>query len=242
MVNLQSRDVRRFLVSQTNALDEAVSPDMLLSTYPYTAPTDPYSDYRTDVGEAKQERITKLRCKVCRHELAVEQHVVVHEPGQGEQAFEPHRRDAAHKGVGHTPARVQEPEHTHLPPQLARIRAGMMAQATQRPLLLSPQCSAYFVEPLGWMSESSGLVEGEMGGRLQCPNTRCNAKLGTWTWVGSQCAWYVSILTQWCLDHTRICATARQGRPSIIYRSAQEVDHKEVQHHRGNEKVGKRAG
>lgn len=198
-MNLQSRDVRRYLISRTSALDEAVSPDMLFSTYPYTAPSDPYSDFRTDAKQeaepAQRLPTTCLRCKMCRHELAVDQHVVTHEPGKGKMAFEPHRRDNERRGGNWTPASTSSEEHTQpaLPPQLARIRAGIAAQAAQTNLLHSPQCSAYFVEPLKWMIESSNLVEGELSGRLQCPNVRCNAKLGTWTWAGSQCAWYVDV-------------------------------------------------
>lgn len=196
---------------------------MLFSTYPYTAPNDPYSDERMDSGDsdgmAQQQPTTRLRCKLCRHDLAVEQHVVVHEPGKGEVAFEPHRRDGTQKGSKWAPSHSQpEPDHTQprLPPQLARIRAGMLAQATQSQLLKSPQCSAYFVEPLKWMIESSGLVEGAISGRLMCPNTRCNAKLGTWTWAGSQCAWFVESLTQWCMGHPCICFTACKSRSSTI--------------------------
>ena len=52
-------------------------------------------------------------------------------------------------------------------------------------------CSAYFVEPLEWMNESSNVVPGVVSGRLQCPNTRCRSKLGNWSWAGSQCGWCV---------------------------------------------------
>ncbi|WFC97137.1 hypothetical protein MBRA1_003803 [Malassezia brasiliensis] len=199
-VNLQSRDVRRYLISRTNALDGPVTPDMLLTTYPYTAPSDPYSDVRIDAQERTEEAAkaptTCLRCKKCRHELAIDQHVVQHEPGKGKMAFEPHRRDGERRGGDWTPTNADgavSAAQPSLPPHLARIRAGIAAQAAQTNLLHSPQCSAYFVEPLKWMVESSNLVEGELSGRLLCPNVRCHAKLGTWTWAGSQCAWYVGV-------------------------------------------------
>lgn len=63
---------------------------------------------------------------------------------------------------------------------------------SEPPLLASHLCSSYFVEPLSWMS--SLLETGELSGKLVCPGTRCNAKLGSWDWAGSQCscgAWVV---------------------------------------------------
>lgn len=40
----------------------------------------------------------KLRCKGCRRELAALDHVVIHEPGKGQMAFEHRRRDVGHLG------------------------------------------------------------------------------------------------------------------------------------------------
>ncbi|KXS17897.1 hypothetical protein M427DRAFT_54144 [Gonapodya prolifera JEL478] len=31
-------------------------------------------------------------------------------------------------------------------------------------------------------------VEGEQDGRIDCPNARCGAKLGSWAWAGAQCS------------------------------------------------------
>lgn len=251
-VNLQSRDVRRYLISRTNALDGPVTPDMLLTTYPYTAPSDPYSDVRIDAQDGKdtagQAPTTCLRCKKCRHELAIDQHVVQHEPGKGKMAFEPHRRDGARRGGDWTPTNADGAASAALqptlPPHLARIRAGIAAQTAQTSLLHSPQCSAYFVEPLKWMVDSSNLVEGELSGRLQCPNVRCNAKLGTWTWAGSQCAWYVVVrLTQWSMGDAGVCATACQSRSgaAISIGLAQEIDHEKVQYNGGEHILAERA-
>lgn len=81
-----------------------------------------------------------------------------------------------------------------LPPQLAALRLGRtqpesptkIDTSALRRMLHSPQCSAYFVEPLAWMTN---LQEGQVAGRLECPNVRCGAKLGSWDWAGMQCAW-----------------------------------------------------
>lgn len=40
----------------------------------------------------------KLRCKGCRRELAALDHVVIHEPGRGQMAFEHRKRDVGHQG------------------------------------------------------------------------------------------------------------------------------------------------
>ncbi|TKY88110.1 hypothetical protein EX895_002820 [Sporisorium graminicola] len=40
----------------------------------------------------------KLRCKGCRRELVALDHVVIHEPGKGQMAFEHRRRDVGHSG------------------------------------------------------------------------------------------------------------------------------------------------
>ncbi|KAM0791179.1 hypothetical protein ACM66B_005663 [Microbotryomycetes sp. NB124-2] len=40
----------------------------------------------------------RIRCKMCRRELAGREHIIAHEPGKGQQAFAPHRRDmSAHR-------------------------------------------------------------------------------------------------------------------------------------------------
>ncbi|KAK4051081.1 tyrosine protein phosphatase yvh1 [Microbotryomycetes sp. JL221] len=40
----------------------------------------------------------RIRCKMCRRELAGREHIITHEVGRGQQAFAPHRRDmAAHR-------------------------------------------------------------------------------------------------------------------------------------------------
>jgi len=189
----------------------------------------------------------KLRCKMCRRELAARDHVVEHEAGRGKDAFDVRKRekdtDAKNKdgrmvrelGIEErfgAKARIQQPSSppnekvdssiedgeqqqqqqqqqvsnqngiqtaaslsAQLPPHLAALRQGRAGSAasspdasppSQRKMLHSSQCSSYFVEPLAWMS---ALKLGEVAGRLDCPNVRCGAKLGSWDWAGMQCAW-----------------------------------------------------
>lgn len=198
----------------------------------------------------------KLRCKMCRVELAARDHVVEHEEGRGKDAFDVRKREKdteaksrearsvrelgieqrfgaqariksssppptdEDKGeeeggkeqqlndkvndVGQSPDGIQSAANlsAQLPPLLAALRQGRAGSTTiqetskqsqqqqqpARKMLHSLQCSAYFVEPLAWMS---ALKLGEVAGRLECPNTRCSAKLGSWDWAGMQCAWCV---------------------------------------------------
>lgn len=50
------------------------------------------------------------------------------------------------------------------------------------PLLPSTICTSYFVEPLSWMQPQ--LENGDITGKIVCPNTKCGAKLGNFDWSG----------------------------------------------------------
>lgn len=93
------------------------------------------------------------------------------------------------------------PSHTTPSPMLT----------TTSPILVDPQCSGYFVEvvrpydsmsyyslvsrhQMKWMEPF--LVDGEMAGRIICPNKKCGAKLGNYDWAGVRCnckAWVVPV-------------------------------------------------
>lgn len=47
-------------------------------------------------------------------------------------------------------------------------------------------CQHFFVEPLSWMRNM--LESGELDGRLACPNERCGASLGRFSWKGFRCS------------------------------------------------------
>jgi dual specificity phosphatase 12 len=186
----------------------------------------------------------KLRCKMCRRELAARDHVVEHEAGRGQGAFTARKRrkdlgereregrtvgstaadlnaeqkfgarsraeeassaasttdadDAAPAASSSAPAEGAQPPGLRsaasltasLPPALAALRMGAgaanAAGAGGSRMIHSAACSAYFVEPLAWMENLRG---GEVAGRLDCPNTKCGAKLGSWDWAGMQCGW-----------------------------------------------------
>ena len=201
-VQLQSPPVRRFLLSNTTVLEGYVDRSVLFSAYPDPAGEDEFSDPPDGTSNAasddKSPANIRLRCKLCRTDLALGQPVVEHAPGKGELSFEPNTRNSVRQGLDsgaigrQKGSGVAEPAGppTALPPQLARVLA-LRAAPTRSPLLASSSCSAFFVEPLKWMTETSDVVEGVISGRLVCPNARCKAKLGSWSWAGTQCGWCV---------------------------------------------------
>lgn len=52
---------------------------------------------------------------------------------------------------------------------------------------VQPQpCTHYFIHPLSWMRPT--LSEGQLSGRLECPNTKCNQQVGRYAWQGLKCS------------------------------------------------------
>lgn len=269
-------------------------------------------------------RTSRLRCKMCRRELVSRELVLEHEPGQGQKAFAPTRRDmtqhrldtekrrqekaaerearqaerqrlaaeaaedliqeveevessvgdddnpslhgksaeeqadsqtesgkldenggkeaaeaatspASSKGhAASTSARSNETGageqgarslSSRLPPQLAALRVAMPVRpfghdlnnaingsaidddeatptSEEPPLLPSSACTSYFTEPLSWMRPQ--LENGELSGKLVCPNTRCNAKLGTFDWSGLRCSCAAWISPGFALNASKV--------------------------------------
>ena len=79
--------------------------------------------------------------------------------------------------------------------QLLRGGPGAGGPASP-PLLPSSVCTSYFTEPLSWMQNQ--LENGELSGRILCPNTKCGAKLGTFDWSGCESP----MRRQWLLQGT----------------------------------------
>ncbi|BGP24976.1 tyrosine protein phosphatase yvh1 [Rhodotorula toruloides] len=234
----------------------------------------------------------RIRCKMCRRELAAREHIVAHELGKGQQAFAPNRRDmAAYRAeqeqrrydlskpsqpasaaapstapppttplaalrisqpvagtrvvqprpsslprpqpVARPQPRQVEPPSTDTPANLSATTTASDAEggsgatpaaalatgdsaapspdrdvslfpspsssspslsarpvapsssssSSEPPLLPSPACSSYFVEPLSWMSPI--LETGVLAGKISCPNKKCGAKLGNFDWAGT---------------------------------------------------------
>ncbi|CAK7244683.1 MAG: tyrosine protein phosphatase yvh1 [Sporothrix thermara] len=63
-------------------------------------------------------------------------------------------------------------------------------------------CNHHFVEPLSWMRPL--LEQGELEGRLVCPNTRCNAQIGRYSWQGFKCTCRAWVCPAFSLQHSRV--------------------------------------
>lgn len=73
-------------------------------------------------------------------------------------------------------------------------RSGSTLNIISPPLLANNTCSGYFVEPMKWMD--AFLQDGQMAGKIVCPNKRCGAKLGNYDWAGVCCSckqWVVPV-------------------------------------------------
>ncbi|TFK72448.1 phosphatases II [Pluteus cervinus] len=100
-------------------------------------------------------------------------------------------------------------------PQLAALRGGLpipsAAQNTPRdptppsphiPVLTNPSCSGYFLEPMKWMEPF--LSEGQLGGKIPCPNTKCSAKLGNYDWAGLHCGCDKWVIPGFCINRSKV--------------------------------------
>ncbi|CAH6722448.1 tyrosine-protein phosphatase Yvh1p [[Candida] jaroonii] len=77
----------------------------------------------------------------------------------------------------------------HQPPDETSNQANFMKKSRRTvysSMKASSVCSHYYLkDPLKWMNLNFG-DEGEMEGRLNCPN--CNCKVGGYSWKGSRCS------------------------------------------------------
>jgi dual specificity phosphatase 12 len=77
--------------------------------------------------------------------------------------------------------------HTPKPPsatqasQIATLDEG----STSGPSA-STQCAHIFLDPLSWMRQE--LEQGQLEGKLNCPNQRCKATVGKYAWQGQRCS------------------------------------------------------
>ncbi|KAF9051219.1 hypothetical protein BDZ89DRAFT_1088719 [Hymenopellis radicata] len=99
-------------------------------------------------------------------------------------------------------------------PKLAALRgpAGMSMTPLQTnnikpnvispPILANPKCSGYFVEPMKWMEPF--LQNGELAGKIICPNKKCGAKLGNYDWAGVCCGCKAWVTPGFCINRSKV--------------------------------------
>lgn len=79
--------------------------------------------------------------------------------------------------IPHTP---KAPPSTTMDPQTGPIASLAAADAAL------PPCTHHFIHPLSWMRPM--LAEGQLSGRLECPNAKCSQQVGRYAWQGLKCS------------------------------------------------------
>ncbi|KAF1796716.1 dual specificity phosphatase [Mucor lusitanicus] len=134
-------------------------------------------EYTPLTSASDSKKFKALRCRKCRRMLVGSEHVVDHEPGQGQVSFSYHKRNsdinittnAAFTGDSEVNASLNK-VNASLNPLLASLA------------IQNNTCSSYFIEPMQWQE---GLID-ELQGRIDCP--KCQCKLGAYNWSGDQCS------------------------------------------------------
>ncbi|KDR80052.1 hypothetical protein GALMADRAFT_222955 [Galerina marginata CBS 339.88] len=70
------------------------------------------------------------------------------------------------------------------------------------PILVNPKCSGYFVEPMKWMDHF--LSDGQLAGKISCPNKKCGAKLGNYDWAGVCCGCKEWVTPGFCINRSKV--------------------------------------
>ncbi|WWC88685.1 uncharacterized protein L201_003598 [Kwoniella dendrophila CBS 6074] len=70
------------------------------------------------------------------------------------------------------------------------------------PILVNNKCSGYFVEPLTWMEPV--LQNGDIAGKLVCPNVKCGVKIGNFDWAGVQCGCKEWVTPGFCIHRSKV--------------------------------------
>ncbi|KZT19939.1 hypothetical protein NEOLEDRAFT_1141367 [Neolentinus lepideus HHB14362 ss-1] len=98
-------------------------------------------------------------------------------------------------------------------PKLAALRSPMAMtpiqqaparpiQAVPAPILINSKCSGYFLEPMKWMEPF--LEQGQLAGKIVCPNKKCGAKLGNYDWAGVCCSCKEWVTPGFCIHRSKV--------------------------------------
>ncbi|ETW78140.1 hypothetical protein HETIRDRAFT_55514 [Heterobasidion irregulare TC 32-1] len=98
-------------------------------------------------------------------------------------------------------------------PKLAALRSPPLGMTPMQPpardktsisppILMNPKCSGYFVEPMKWMDFF--LENGELGGKIICPNKKCAAKIGNYDWAGVCCGCKEWVVPGFCIHRSKV--------------------------------------
>ncbi|KAI0630993.1 hypothetical protein C8Q77DRAFT_1130528 [Trametes polyzona] len=87
-------------------------------------------------------------------------------------------------------------------PGLTNAKSSNYFAPVSPPILINPKCSGYFVEPMKWMEPF--LEQGNMAGKITCPNKKCGAKLGNYDWAGVCCSCKEWVVPGFCIHRSKV--------------------------------------
>ncbi|KAH7104072.1 protein-tyrosine phosphatase-like protein [Auriculariales sp. MPI-PUGE-AT-0066] len=95
------------------------------------------------------------------------------------------------------------------PPPAPRTVKSKLDQPQPPTPMIQPRCSGYFLDPqqIPWLQAQAEAVEGEVEGKVSCPNTECRAKIGNWSWVGVRCSCGGWVVPGFCLARAKVDQT-----------------------------------
>lgn len=73
----------------------------------------------------------------------------------------------------------------------------------------------HFIQPLSWMRPI--LSEGQLSGRLDCPNPKCSAQIGRYAWQGMKCSCGVWVCPAFSLAKSKIDAITVRSAPRPVH-------------------------
>ncbi|GMM37092.1 tyrosine protein phosphatase [Saccharomycopsis crataegensis] len=152
-IDLNAEQAYRDWIFKNSMDDEEARNKFLSNNESYAAVAVNQNQHNPKEGE----KLTQLRCKKCRQELALSTSFIPHEiPDEGSRQS----NFVTTSGYSNRIIGIER---------------------------ASNFCSHIFVEPLNWMKEELQ-GKGELLGKLNCPNSRCGTKVGTYSWKGSRCS------------------------------------------------------
>ncbi|KAG9242608.1 protein-tyrosine phosphatase-like protein [Calycina marina] len=105
----------------------------------------------------------------------------------------------------------------HLPKPVVPPQQSSTGPIASLDRVLPPQhtaCTHHFLQPLSWMRAE--LEQGLLSGRLECPNVKCNAKLGQYIWQGMKCSCGVWICPAFSLQKGRVDEVVLRAEPAQV--------------------------
>jgi dual specificity phosphatase 12 len=82
------------------------------------------------------------------------------------------------------------------------------------PSPLHNACTHHFLHPLSWMRPA--LEQGLLEGRLECPNPKCQAKIGSYAWQGNKCSCGIWICPAFSLQKARVDEITKRGEYEAV--------------------------